>query len=75
MPIERLQSATLRIYERFIKLNYWVGINLVGISRGIKWPPPFGYQELIDLMQHSPMILVDLFVGGVVLGVPLAMKP
>jgi uncharacterized protein (DUF2062 family) len=53
-------------------LNYWVGVNLTGLSKGTHWPVPFGYQALVDLIQQSPLIVVDLFIGGVVLGLPLA---
>jgi len=53
-------------------VNYWVGAKLVGVSNGVRWPAAFTAQEMIDLIQQSPMVLVDLFAGGVILGLPLA---
>jgi uncharacterized protein (DUF2062 family) len=53
-------------------LNYWVGLNLVGISRGVTWPTALQYHEMLNLVRHSPLILIDLTIGGMVLGAPLA---
>ena len=33
---------------------------------------PLRPQEMINLIQQSPLILVDLCAGGVILGLPLA---
>ena len=53
-------------------INYWVGAKLVGVSNGIRWPAAFTAEAMIDLIQQSPLVLVDLFAGGVILGLPLA---
>ena len=53
-------------------INYWVGTRLVGASRGIDWSSLTDYDKLLQLMRQSPLILVDLAVGGVILGLPLA---
>jgi uncharacterized protein (DUF2062 family) len=53
-------------------LNYWVGVQLVGASRGIRWPANIDVPGLLALIKQSPLVLVDLFVGGIILGLPLA---
>ncbi len=53
-------------------LNYWIGANLLGASRQFRWPGNKDVATVLELMRQSPMVLLDLFVGGVVLGVPLA---
>jgi len=53
-------------------VNYWVGAKLVGVSSGVRWPAAFTAEEMISLITQSPMVLVDLCAGGVILGLPLA---
>jgi len=53
-------------------VNYWLGAKLVGVSNGIRWPAAFTAEEMINLIRQSPLVLVDLFAGGVILGLPLA---
>ena len=53
-------------------LNYWVGVNLLGVSHAMRWPDDFGFSAVLELMKQSPWVLLDLFVGGMVLGIPLA---
>lgn len=53
-------------------LNYWVGLKLTGASQTVAWPEPLGYQQMFELVRQSPLIVVDLCVGGLVLGLPLA---
>ncbi len=53
-------------------LNYWVGLKLIGMSNDVKWTKVSDGAEMFDLMKQSPQILVDLFVGGVIVGMPLA---
>ncbi|WP_319523805.1 DUF2062 domain-containing protein [uncultured Desulfosarcina sp.] len=53
-------------------VNYWVGAKLVGVSNGVRWPAAFTAQEMINLVKQSPMVLVDLCAGGMILGIPLA---
>lgn len=53
-------------------VNYWVGARLVGVSNGMQWPAAFTAEEMINLIKQSPLVLVDLCAGGVVLGLPLS---
>ena len=53
-------------------MNYWVGVKLVGISKGIDWSKFFDYTALLAIIRQSPLILVDLSIGGLVVGIPLA---
>ncbi|MFO7714542.1 DUF2062 domain-containing protein [Desulfosarcina sp.] len=53
-------------------VNYWVGVRLVGFSKAIDWSTAYKLSDMLALMQQSPMILVDLSIGGIILGIPLA---
>jgi uncharacterized protein (DUF2062 family) len=53
-------------------INYWVGVNLIGFSSDISWSMPSDYRAVFEIVRQTPMILVDLFIGGCVLGIPLA---
>ena len=53
-------------------LNYWVGAKLLGASHTIRWPTDFDFAAVLELMKQSPMVLLDLIVGGIALGIPLA---
>lgn len=53
-------------------INYWVGARLVGVSNEVRWPAACTAEEMINLIQQSPLILVDLCAGGAILGLPLA---
>ncbi|BBO78390.1 hypothetical protein DSCW_58070 [Desulfosarcina widdelii] len=53
-------------------VNYWVGARLVGVSNGVRWPAAFTAEEMINLIKQSPLVLVDLCAGGLILGLPLA---
>lgn len=53
-------------------INYWVGLKIAGISEGVNWSKISDYAEMLKLMQQSPLILADLCIGGMVLGIPLA---
>ena len=53
-------------------INYWVGYQLAGLSDGVKWSDLSGYADVLRLMRQSPLILADLFIGGLILGVPMA---
>lgn len=48
------------------------GARVVGVSSTIKWPVSLGYAEWFELVRQSPLIMVDLCVGGLILGLPLA---
>lgn len=53
-------------------INYWVGLRFAGISDDVKWSIAAGYSDILKLMMKSPLILADLFIGGMILGIPLA---
>ena len=53
-------------------LNYWVGYKLAGLSNGVQWSDLSGYSDVLRLMKQSPLILADLFIGGLILGLPMA---
>jgi hypothetical protein len=53
-------------------INYWVGYQLAGLSDGVKWSDLSGYADVLRLMKQSPLILADLFIGGLILGLPMA---
>ena len=54
-------------------INYWVGVKLSGISGNV--PLSFSSEnvKILSLVKQSPLILADLVIGGVALGVPLAL--
>jgi uncharacterized protein (DUF2062 family) len=53
-------------------VNYWVGVKLAGFSKEIDWSSTLDVADVLALMQQSPLILVDLSIGGIILGTPLA---
>jgi uncharacterized protein len=53
-------------------LNYWVGATVIGTSQPFKWPDSEGATAIYELIKQSPMVLMNLFVGGLVLCIPLA---
>jgi uncharacterized protein (DUF2062 family) len=54
-------------------LNYWVGTRLAGTSGQVRWPAAFDFGELLALLKQSPLIVLDLVIGGIALGLPLAL--
>lgn len=52
--------------------TYWVGANLVGFARDVKWPATMSTSAFFQLVKKSPLVVLDLAVGGIVLGIPLA---
>lgn len=54
-------------------LNYWVGTRLAGTSGQMRWPAAFDLAELLALLKQSPHIILDLVIGGIALGLPLAL--
>ncbi len=54
-------------------INYWVGSKLVGFSAKTAWPSAFTFSEFIQLLRQSNQIIMDLLIGGSVLGLPLAL--
>jgi uncharacterized protein (DUF2062 family) len=53
-------------------VNYWIGSKLAGSSGRALWPADFSFGEITDLLRQSTHIITDLMIGGVVLGLPLA---
>jgi uncharacterized protein (DUF2062 family) len=53
-------------------VNYWVGVKLAGFSKEIDWSAALKIADMLALMQQSPLILADLSIGGIILGIPLA---
>ena len=53
-------------------VNYWVGVHALGVSRQVAWPESLDYGQMLQLIGKSPLILVDLCAGGLILGLPLA---
>ena len=54
-------------------INYWVGSKLAGFSGKTAWPSEFTFTEFMQLLQQSNQIIMDLLIGGSVLGLPLAL--
>ena len=42
------------------------------MSGEVNWPGVPGYGEFLAFIKQSPLILVDLSIGGLVIGTPLA---
>jgi uncharacterized protein (DUF2062 family) len=53
-------------------LTYRLGVSVTGFSNPSLLRKLFESGGLIELLKDSPMIIVDLIVGGVVIGLPLA---
>ena len=53
-------------------LTYRLGATITGFSEPFHLRTLFESGGLVNLIKNSPMILVDLIVGGMILGLPLA---
>jgi uncharacterized protein len=53
-------------------VTYRVGAKVAGFTRHVCWPASPNYAEFLHLLKASPLILLDLCVGGVLLGIPIA---
>lgn len=53
-------------------ITYWVGARLIGFARHVQWPTEPTFSQFILLVKQSPVILLDLCVGGIILGLPIA---
>ena len=53
-------------------LTYQLGAMVTGFSDPIHWQRLFEQGGLVALFKNSPMILVDMLIGGAIIGVPLA---
>ena len=54
-------------------INYWIGSKLAGFSGEPAWPSEFSFTEFMQILRQSNQIILDLVVGGSVLGLPLAL--
>jgi len=52
-------------------LTFRLGASLTGFSEPIQWSRLLEPGAFIALMKNSPMIIVDMLVGGILLGIPL----
>ena len=53
-------------------LTYRLGAMLTGFSEPIQWSRLLEPGAVIDLMKNSPMIMIDMLVGGILVGLPLS---
>jgi len=53
-------------------LTYRLGAMLTGFSEPIQWSRLLEPGAFIDLMKNSPMIIIDMLVGGIIVGLPLS---
>jgi uncharacterized protein (DUF2062 family) len=53
-------------------ITYKLGSMITGFSDPTMWLKVFEPGGAIDLLKGSPMILVDLIVGGILIGIPLS---
>lgn len=53
-------------------LTYKLGSMVTGFSDPSQWQKLFESGGVISLVKNSPMILVDLFFGGMIIGLPMA---
>lgn len=53
-------------------VTFWVGAKITGFTRQVHWPASLDWGEFLHLLKASPLILLDLCVGGALLGIPIA---
>ena len=53
-------------------LTYRLGAMLTGFSEPIQWSKLLETGAVIGLMKNSPMIIIDMVVGGILVGLPLS---
>ena len=54
-------------------VTYWVGAKMVGIEKAYRVPEDFSWSIILRLFQKSPEILGMLILGGIIVGIPLAL--
>lgn len=54
-------------------LTYQLGAMVTGFSDPIHWQKLFEQGGLVGLLKNSPMILVDMLIGGAIIGLPLSL--
>jgi uncharacterized protein len=53
-------------------LTYYIGAKLIGLHKAFVWHDVFNHNKIVDLVEKAPKILLALAVGGIVLGIPVA---
>jgi len=53
-------------------ITYRLGAMLTGFSEPIQWSRLLEPAAVFDLMKNSPMIIIDMLVGGILVGLPLS---
>jgi uncharacterized protein (DUF2062 family) len=53
-------------------INYFVGASILGKTNKYHWPTEGGFKAFIDMVLQAPEIIWAVLIGGVVLGIPLA---
>lgn len=53
-------------------ITYWVGAKVTGFTRNVQWPTEPTFSSFMLLLKKSPLIILDLCVGGILLGIPIA---
>ena len=53
--------------------TYLVGAKILGVNKAFRFPEQMSLDAVISMLLHTPRIFGSLFIGGVVIGLPLAM--
>jgi len=53
-------------------ITYLVGAKITGLTEHINWNISPGFDGFLQLVKESPLIILDLCVGGAILGLPIA---
>jgi len=53
-------------------VTYWVGAKVTGLAKHVDWPTSPDFEGFLQLVKESPLIIIDLCVGGAILGIPIA---
>lgn len=53
-------------------ITYLVGSKITGLGHHVQWPEAISFSAFKLLLKKSPIIIVDLCVGGLILGIPIA---
>ena len=53
-------------------ITYLVGSKATGFTKHVNWPTSADFGGFLQLVKESPLIILDLCVGGAILGLPIA---
>jgi uncharacterized protein (DUF2062 family) len=53
-------------------VTYLVGSKITGFTKHVNWPTSIDFTGFLQLVKESPVIILDLCVGGAILGLPIA---